>query len=310
MNTPWGDLAVADAHVHFFSRRFFESLAGPAATPSGTPAGAPSGKSVEDLAATLAWQLPPEDPAGLGRAWAAELDLQGVGQAALIASFPGDEASVAAAVRAVPGRFWPYAMVNPLAAASAGPPAGQGMRALCLFPAMHCYSLHDPRVEPVLERAAALRQTVFVHCGVLTVGVRRKLGLRSPFDMRFSNPLDLHAIALRYPKTPFVVPHFGAGYFREALMLADLCPNVYLDTSSSNSWTRYEGLDLKTVFRRALAVAGPGRLLFGTDSSFFPRGWHRAVFEEQVRVLAELEVSAADAGRILGGNLRRISSET
>jgi predicted TIM-barrel fold metal-dependent hydrolase len=295
MNTPWGDLAVADAHVHFFSRRFFESLAGP------------SGKSVEDLAAALAWQLPPEDPASLGQAWAAELDRQGVAQAALIASFPGDEASVAAAAGTVPGRFWPYAMVNPLAA---GPASGQGMRALCLFPAMHRYSLHDPRVEPVLERAAALRQTIFVHTGVLTVGVRRKLGLPSPFDMRFSNPLDLHAIALRYPKTPFVLPHFGAGYFREALMLADLCPNVYLDTSSSNSWMRYEGLDLTTVFRRALAVAGPRRLLFGTDSSFFPRGWNRAVFDEQVRVLAGLEVSAADAGGILGGNLQRISSET
>jgi uncharacterized protein len=299
MNTPWGDLAVADAHVHFFSRRFFGSLASQAA------------KSPDDLAGVLGWQLPPEDPAALGLAWAAELDRHGVAQAALIASFPGDEASVAAAARAVPGRFWPYAMVNPLAPGPAtGPAAGEGMRAVCLFPAMHRYSPADPRVEPVLERAAALRQTVFVHCGVLTVGVRRKLGLPSPFDMRFSNPLDLHAIALRYPQTPFVVPHFGAGHFREALMLADLCPNVYLDTSSSNSWMRYEGLDLKTVFRRALAVAGPGRLLFGTDSSFFPRGWNRTVFEEQVRVLAELELSAADAGRILGGNLQRISSET
>jgi hypothetical protein len=73
---------------------------------------------------------------------------------------------------------------------------------------------------------------------------------------------------LRYPNLPFVVPHFGAGYFREALMLADLCPNVYLDTASSNSWIKYEGLELKTVFRRALDVVGPGRLLFGTDSSF------------------------------------------
>ena len=53
-----------------------------------------------------------------------------------------------------------------------------------------------------------------------------------------------------------MVPHFGAGYFREALMLADLCPNVYLDTSSSNSWVRYEGLDLKTVFQRALESWG------------------------------------------------------
>jgi len=295
MTTPWGDLAVADAHVHFFSRRFFQSLA------------IPAHKSPEDLAAALAWHLPPEDPAVLGLDWAAELDRHGVAQSTLIASFPGDEASVAAAAAAVPGRFWPYAMVNPLAA---GETAGQGMRAICLFPAMHGYSLHDPKAALLLDRAAAARQAVFVHCGVLTVGVRRKLGLPSPFDMRYSNPIDLHAIALRYPKTPFVVPHFGAGYFREALMLADLCPNVYLDTSSSNSWMRYEGLDLSTVFRRALAVAGPSRLLFGTDSSFFPRGWNRAIFDDQTRVLAGLGVSSADAAAILGGNLRGIFCES
>ena len=78
--------------------------------------------------------------------------------------------------------------------------------------------------------------------------------------MRYSFPLDLHAIAVRYPRVPFIVPHFGAGYLREALMLADLCPNVYLDTSSSNSWMRYEGLDLRTVFRRALDTAVNGAL--------------------------------------------------
>ena len=101
---------------------------------------------------------------------------------------------------------------------------------------------------------------MFVHCGVLSVGVREKLGLASPFDMRFSNPIDLHAVALRYPQVPIIVPHFGAGYFREALMLADLCPNVYLDTSSSNRWMRYQESHLgilRQVFRRALDVVGP-----------------------------------------------------
>jgi uncharacterized protein len=142
-----------------------------------------------------------------------------------------------------------------------------------------------------------------VHCGVLTVGVRKKLGLPSPFDMRYSNPIDLHSVALRHPRVRFVVPHFGAGYFREALMLADLCPNIYLDTSSSNNWMRYEGLDLQTVFRRALDIAGPARLLFGTDSSFFPRGWNREIFQAQTAALHKLSVSAADARMILGGNL-------
>jgi predicted TIM-barrel fold metal-dependent hydrolase len=151
---------------------------------------------------------------------------------------------------------------------------------------------------------------VFVHCGVLTVGVRKKLGLPSPFDMRFSNPLDLHAIALRYPQVNFVVPHFGAGHFREALMLADLCPNVYLDTSSSNSWMRYEGLDLPAVFRRALEVAGPARLLFGTDSSFFPRGWNYEIFEQQTHALLELGISGSDARQILGENLLKLRDRT
>ena len=150
---------------------------------------------------------------------------------------------------------------------------------------------------------------MFVHCGVLSVGVRPKLGLPSPFDMRYSNPIDLHAVALRYPTVPIIVPHFGAGYFREALMLADLCPNVYLDTSSSIAGcaTRRSHLDLRAgVPCKALDVVGPQRLLFGTDSSFFPRGWQHAIFEEQARALYEIGVSEADARAIFGENLLRI----
>jgi predicted TIM-barrel fold metal-dependent hydrolase len=169
---------------------------------------------------------------------------------------------------------------------------------------MHRYSIQDDGAAKVIEAVASVPgRAIFVHCGVLTVGIRRKLGLPSPFDMRFSNPIDLHAVALRYPAVKFIVPHFGAGYLREALMLADLCPNVYLDTSSSNSWMRYEGLDLKTVFRRVLDVAGPRRLLFGTDSSFFPRGWNYEVYEAQTRALLDLGISSGDARQILQDNL-------
>ena len=295
MQTPWTDFAVSDAHTHFFSHRFFLSLATQA------------GKSVEEIAATLGWQLPGEDPAELARSWAGELDRRGVARAAIIASVPGDEASVVAACAAVPGRFYAYAMVNPLAEGAGAPDA---LHAICLFPAMHRYSMQDPRIQPLIEQAVEQGYAIFVHCGVLTVGVRKKLGLPCPFDMRFSNPLDLHAIALRYPKARFVLPHFGAGYLREALMLADLCPNVYLDTSSSNSWMRYEGLDLKHVFRRALDVVGPTRLLFGTDSSFFPRGWVHEVFDVQAKALYELGVSASDASLIFGGNLERILTKS
>ena len=172
---------------------------------------------------------------------------------------------------------------------------------------MHHYPLHDERVRGIFEVAAATPGTaVFVHCGVLSVGVRKKLGLPSPFDIRFGNPLDLHAVALAHPQVPIIVPHFGAGLFREALMVADLCPNVLFDTSSSNGWIKYVGLSLAAVFRQALAVVGPERLLFGSDSSFFPRGWVREVHEQQSAALDEIGASPDAREKIFAGNFNRI----
>jgi hypothetical protein len=303
METPWGDLSIADAHIHFFSERFFSELAEQKKV------------SLEALEALLGWQLTGADSETLADAWIQQFDGHGIQRAALIASVPSDHESVMAAVRKFPQRLYGYMMVNPkspYAATQAGQALSSGhMHALCFFPAMHCYSIQDDRVAALLDIVAAKPPRVaFVHCGVLSVGVRKKLGLPSPFDMRFSNPIDLHAVALRYPQIRFIVPHFGAGYFREALMLCDLCPNVYLDTSSSNSWTRYEEahLDLRTVFRRALDVAGPKRLLFGTDSSYFPRGWHAQIFEAQSKALYEIGVGEDIARLIFHDNLLQLFS--
>jgi hypothetical protein len=301
MQTPWGDLAVSDAHVHFFSHGFFRLLSKQK-----------EGLTVESMAAELGWEMPPEDPAALAGVWVRELDRQGVSKAALIASLPGDEGSVLAAVQAFPSRFYGFFLINPLledAPAKVSGALASGLRAPCFFPAMHGYSMQHPAAIALLEAVAATAApVVFVHCGVLSVGVRKKLGLRSAFDLRYSNPVDLHGLALRFPQVRFIVPHFGAGYFREALMLADLCPNVYLDTSSTNSWMRYQDGDwtLDRVMGRCLEVVGPRRLLFGTDSSFFPRGWHRAIFETQAAALQAAGAGPSDAKAILGGNLEAL----
>ena len=303
MDTPWGLLPLADAHVHFFSHQFFASLA------------QQKNVTVDQLGPLLHWQIPPEDPVHLAEAWVREFDKHGVEKACVIASVPGDEQSVIAAVGEHPERFYGYMIVNPLAAdavaqTEAALSSGR-IYALCFFPAMHRYSIQDGRVAALLDLIAARPRTAaFVHCGVLSVGVRKALGLPSLFDMQFSNPIDLHAVALRYSQVRFVVPHFGAGYFRETLMLCDLCPNVSLDTSSSNSWMRYAGahLDLRAVFRRALDVVGPERLLFGTDSSFFPRGWNAAVFEAQSKAMYEIGVTEEIARLIFHDNLVRLFS--
>jgi len=117
----------------------------------------------------------------------------------------------------------------------------------------------------------------------------------------------VQALAANWPDVPFIIPHFGAGFLHEALMAADMCPNIHLDTSSSNRWIKYfPGLTLETVFRHAVQVLGPERLLFGTDSSFFPRGWQRPIFDTQVEALDRLNLNARDLDLILGGNFDRL----
>jgi hypothetical protein len=163
----------------------------------------------------------------------------------------------------------------------------------------------------VLAAAEKRRMLVFVHCGVLKVGFRTKLGLPSAFDGTLGNPLSLQRPAAEFPNLKFIVPHLGSGLFRELLMLADQAPNVYTDTSGIGGWAKYlDGNPTRAaVIRQAVEVMGAGRLLFGTDSTFFPRGWRRDVFDQQLAVFAEAKLSAEDVALILGGNLERLAAD-
>jgi predicted TIM-barrel fold metal-dependent hydrolase len=291
---------IRDAHCHFFSAGFFRAL--------GRDAGMTS-EAADQLPATLGWEPPGRDT-DLADRWIRELDGAGVVDAMIIASTPGDEASVGAAIEHAPSRLVGAFMVNP---GSTDAPARvaqafeSGLRTACLFPAMHHVAVDDPRSIAVFDLASRHRRAVFVHCGVLSIGVRRRLNLPSRFDLRLGDPLAVAAVASRYAEVPVVIPHFGAGFFREALMAVQAAPNVLLDTSSSNRWTAlHPGLTLREVFARALDCAGPERLLFGTDSSFFPRGWQRGVYEEQRAVLVDLGVDAGAQAAIFGGNFQRV----
>jgi len=308
MKSPFGDLHVFDSHVHFFSERFFLTLARQSSELSR------ESEPMAAIAARTSFDLPSSDPKLFAEDWRKEIERYHLSGALLIASVPGDEESVAAATRANPDLFRGAFMVDPTwdDAVERTVRAFDEFRlqVVCFFPAMHAYDVGSSATVRAICEAAAQRPgtAIFVHCGVLSVGIRGKLGLPSLFDLRRSNPLAVHALASAFPNLPFIIPHFGAGMFREALMVADHCPNVYLDTSSSNGWTKY--LDapqtLEGVFERSLAVLGPDRLIFGSDSSYFPRGWNASIFETQSTVLARLGVGENAARAIFGGTLRRL----
>src|SRR5476649_1772148 len=119
---------INDAHCHFFSTPFFAALGGDTAI------------------AKLGWDAPGTAEA-LADRWVAELDRHQVSRAALIASTPGDSASVAAAVNRHRSRFVGFFMGDPTQADAAEKVSDaitrSGLRAMCLFPAMHRYSIQD-----------------------------------------------------------------------------------------------------------------------------------------------------------------------
>ena len=64
-------------------------------------------------------------------------------------------------------------------------------------------------------------------------------------------------------------------------------------------------LTLPRVFERTLSVMGAERILYGSDSSFFPRGWNEDHFQSQ---LEAFDVTPDQAAAIFGGNLLRLAA--
>ena len=300
-----GGLTTIDAHVHFFSYRFFEDYARRRGQdlPSHNP---------DALLRQLGWEAPPRDPRLLAKRWVEQLDQHGVARAVLLTSIVGDEESVALAVQEFPDRLVGYVRVDPTKqgaeACVRAAVRELGLRGVKLFPSMERFHASEPRVYPLYDEAQALGVPVLLHFGILQSAVRSALGLPSNADMRFANPADLQPAARDFPRLRFIIPHFGAGYFREALMVCYHCPNVSLDTSGSNAWIRYAGqpLDLHTVFRLALDAVGSGRIIFGTDSTHFPRGLRTDVLSTQLGILRDLELPLPDVQRIMAGNIAEI----
>ncbi len=293
-----------DAHAHLFSRRFFAMLYG---QKHGTE---PDEGALRSMVEGLGLELPPEDPRAHAEKWVSELDRAGVDRMVLLTSLPGEQESVSRAAAAAPDRLVGYTMVNPKAPGAAEQ-AGRdidelGLRGVELFPAMHRFDPSDEELTgPLYEIAADRGVPVFCHVGLLRVRLRERLGLSSPFDMRYSDPMLLHRAAADHPEISFIIPHFGCGYLREAALLGSACPNVYVDTSSSNGWMALQPQPIG--WDRALQICldafGTDRILFGSDSGVFPRGYRTDVLGRLTDAMHQIGLPTEDRDKILGGNL-------
>ena len=173
------------------------------------------------------------------------------------------------------------------------------IRGLKLYPMALGFRVNDPSCAPVYRVCDQCRLPVIIHFG---------LSINATHDLSCGNVLDLAAPALRFPAAKWIIPHFGAGFLRESLLLAAQYTNVFIDTSSSNNWVRYSfpELSVSGLFQRTYEALGARRMIFGSDSSFFPRGYRTRILEEQLQICNELGFSEAEIDDIFCQNIENI----
>jgi hypothetical protein len=297
---------LIDAHCHWFSNPFFQALA------EESPMAGTVHQRMALVQESTGLQMPDEDDSVHRRNWLAEMEESSVDRLVIFSSHPKESGTVAEAAAAAPKQLTGVAVINPTAENAAQKArtllVERGMRGLLLFPAQHGFRIDSPLVDPVLEEIAAVQGVCYVHCGLFKVPLRDHFGLKRTANPSLANPLYLVPAADRHPNVNFIIPHFGAGMFRETLMAGMQCRNISTDTSSSNGWirTQSQSLTLKDVFERALDAFGTKRVLFGTDSGPFPAGWREDRLSEQSSIVRSLGGSADEYGQIFGGNIARL----
>ncbi len=163
-------------------------------------------------------------------------------------------------------RLYGFVCINPkdpLAAAIMREGFDRGCRGVKLAPTVHRFAFTEPVLAEVAEECGRRGFPVYTH-------VVPQPGATTG---------DFAALAQRHPATSFILGHMGFGPGDvDAIEFAARLPNFYLETSLGNY----------LILRDALAAAGPGKLIFGSE---FPLS-HPKVELEKIKLL---DASAHDA---------------
>lgn len=174
-----------------------------------------------------------------------------------------------------------------------------GMSGVKLYASGSGFDVGDKKYYPIYEYCDKNNLPIVIHFGV---------SIGQAADLRYGNPVLLSRVLRDFPKVKFIIAHFGAGFFREVLMLKYKQKNLFVDTSGTNNWMVNQDteLTLKYVFKKAIEVFTPQGIIFGTDTRIFPDGYREHILKEQMQVLDELNVSEKDKEDIMYNNANRI----
>ena len=138
----------------------------------------------------------------------------------------------------------------------------------------------DRAIDPMIERAAALRAVIFQHTWLKTGG-------NLPGE---STPMDMAALAERFPQVPMICGHTG-GNWEAGIRAVRAHRNVSVDLAGSDPTNGFTEMAVREL--------GGERVIYGSDSGGRSMG-------SQLAKVFGARISEQAKEMILAGNLRRL----
>jgi len=132
-----------------------------------------------------------------------------------------------------------------------------GLKGLKLHPRFQGVAADDPRLIPLVEKAAALGIPVAIDCL-----------LWKPTPLRDQLPFNVDTLCKRVPEAKVIMCHAGGFRFLDALAVAVANDNVYLDVSVSLGY--FHDTPFEDQFMFVLKQVGARRLIYGSDHPYCP----------------------------------------
>ena len=182
------------------------------------------------------------------------------------------------AAQEYPGRFIPFAAVNPWygdkAIIELERAFHEGAAGLKLHPPIQGFQITDAIVFPVVEFAVKCRKPIYFHTGTAVS----------------SSPFQLTELAMRYPEGTFIMGHAAyADYWNDVEASVKCVPNIYIETSQH----------LPVFIRDLVKQVGADRIIYGSDSP-------RADMTVEIEKITRYIESADDLERIFHKNIAKI----
>jgi predicted TIM-barrel fold metal-dependent hydrolase len=157
------------------------------------------------------------------------------------------------------------------------------------------FSPSDKRMFPYYEICSQRRLPVLTHVGPSSASL----------SFKRSNPLGVDDAALAFPKVNFILGHAGVTLYRQAALMAQYRPNIYLDLSGFQG-ELHQG-QFGKILKHHISRKVVSRLLFGTDWPIHRFWGGQAKWVNAIKSCeSEGLISPDDLQNIMSNNAKRI----